>query len=128
MKVYPNNRSKNFVHALLIRYIWIGLAPNEENVSYQLQNVCILEELEFLVGAVHILLDLLVEEAIGFLSYLVLTVYFFYGLMIAFIRGFLGSARGPYFPIDFGPVLDSFFSVVHLFRLPSSLAILSYQD
>jgi hypothetical protein len=65
-----------------------------------------LKELKLLVGAIHIFLDLLAEEAIGFLSYLVLTAYFFSGLVAAFINGFLGSAKGPYFPICFAAPLD----------------------
>jgi len=106
MKVYPNDRGKKLVHALFVRYLRVSLAPNKQYIGEQPQYCLILEELELLVGAIYIFFYLLFEETIAFLSYLVLTAYFFSGLTAAFIKGFLGSVKGPYFPICFGVVFD----------------------
>ena len=107
--------------------LWVDLAPDEEHFRQQLDYCCILEERQLLVSATHILLDLLIEKDVAFLSYLVLTAYFLSGLTGAFIRGFLGSDRGPYFVFDFGPPLASFFNVDHLFLVASRLANFCYQ-
>ncbi len=112
---------------MLIGYFWVDLAPDEEHFRQQLDYCCILEERQLLVSATHILLDLLIEKDVAFLSYLVLTAYFLSGLTGAFIRGFLGSDRGPYFVFDFGPPLASFFNVDHLFLVASRQANFCYQ-
>jgi hypothetical protein len=127
VKVYPDDGGQEFIHALLIGYFGVDLAPDEQHFGQQLDYAPILEERQLLVGATHILPDLLIEEEVVFLSYLVLTAYFLSGLTGAFIRGFLESDRGPYFPIDFGPPLASFLSVAHLFRVASRLATFCYQ-
>jgi hypothetical protein len=44
---------------LLVGNIRVGLAPDEEDVGKQLEDVTILEECHFLVGAIDILLDFL---------------------------------------------------------------------
>lgn len=106
MEIDPNDRCQNLVHSLLIGYIWISLAPDKEDVGQQLKDAGILEECELLVSTEYILPDLLVEETVGFLYYFVLTPYFFSGLSTAFIKGFLGTDKGPYFPIDLGTPLD----------------------
>lgn len=68
MEVNPDNRSQELVHALLVGNIRVRLAPYKQHIAQQLQDSCILEKLQFLIGATHIFLDLFGEKTIRFLQ------------------------------------------------------------
>jgi hypothetical protein len=64
LEIDVNDRSKQLVHALLVGDIWVDFAPDEEHAGEQFEDVGVLEELHFLIGAIDVLLDLLVEEGV----------------------------------------------------------------
>lgn len=68
LEVNPDDGGQEFVHALLVGNVRVGLAPHKQHVAQQLQHARILEKLQFLIGAAHILLDLLGEETVRFLQ------------------------------------------------------------
>lgn len=45
MEVYEDNRGQQLVHSLLVGYIRVGLAPNEENGGEKFKNLGVQEEI-----------------------------------------------------------------------------------
>jgi hypothetical protein len=45
MEVYEDNRGQQLVHSLLVGYIWVRFAPNEENGGEKFKNLGVQEEI-----------------------------------------------------------------------------------
>lgn len=68
LKIDVDHCSEEFVHALFIGDVRVQSAPDEQYICQQFQDRGLLEEGEFLIGAIDILLDLLSQECLGLLS------------------------------------------------------------
>lgn len=119
LKVDEDDGGEQLVDSLLIGNISVDFAPYEQHVRQQFENVSILEEVHLLVSAVHILSDLLEQEAVRILNKHSHTTSFFYVFtIIAFINGFFGNGGAESLrDVTFTPVRASSLSRSHRFLL-----------